>query len=115
TRHGTSSSHECFAHQCELLKRSSVYPRCDIFRPIILNRNGVNGVLIGQKRSVGYKQCATFGYICSPFGVIRVEVVVVQPVFKVHSKWDDSSAMLPLIIERAVGLAAYVAGFYWMF
>jgi hypothetical protein len=36
-------------------------------------------------------------------------------VFRVGSKWDDFYVMLPLIIGHVIGIAAFVAGFYWMF
>jgi len=41
--------------------------------------------------------------------------IVAQVVFRVASKWDDLYAMLPLIIGHVIGIAAFVAGFYWMF
>ena len=41
--------------------------------------------------------------------------LVAQVVFKVASKWDDLYAMLPPIIGHVIGIAAFVAGFYWMF
>jgi len=41
--------------------------------------------------------------------------VLTQAVFRADSKWDDFYAMLPLIIGHAIPIAAFAAGFYWMF
>ena len=41
--------------------------------------------------------------------------VVAQAVFRVDSKWDDLYAVLPQIIGHAIPIAAFAAGFYWMF
>ena len=41
--------------------------------------------------------------------------IVVQPVFMPHSRLNDLHDMLPLIIGHVIGIAAFVAGFYWMF
>jgi hypothetical protein len=38
-----------------------------------------------------------------------------QIVFIPYSRWNDFYAMLPLIIGHAIGLAAFLAGFIWMF
>jgi hypothetical protein len=41
--------------------------------------------------------------------------VVAQAVFRVDSKWDALYAVLPQIIGHAIPIAAFAAGFYWMF
>jgi hypothetical protein len=41
--------------------------------------------------------------------------IVAKPVFMPHSKWTNFYTMLPLIIGHVIGIAAFVAAFYWMF
>jgi hypothetical protein len=42
-------------------------------------------------------------------------IIVAERVFRVGSKWDDFYVMLPMIIGNLIGIAGFVAGFYWMF
>ena|SRR5215813_3284630 len=56
-----------------------------------------------------------FSGLYQHFRLRHEHFVVAQIVFRVGSKWDDFYAMLPLIIGHAIGIAAFIGGFYWVF
>jgi hypothetical protein len=56
-----------------------------------------------------------FAWLYLEFRWRHEHFIVAQVVFRVASKWDDLYAMLPLIIGHVIGIAAFVAGFYWTF
>ena len=56
-----------------------------------------------------------FAWLYLEFRWRHEHFIVAQVVFRVASKWDDLYAMLPLIIGHVIGIAAFVACFYWTF
>ena len=56
-----------------------------------------------------------FGWLYLESRLRPEHFVTAQVVFRVGGKWDDFYAMLPLIIGHAIPIAAFAAGFYWMF
>jgi hypothetical protein len=53
-----------------------------------------------------------FGWLYWQIRLRHEQFIVAQVVFRVGSKWDDFYVMVPSIIGHAIGIVAFVAGFY---